>query len=30
MKVEIEIPDLEEIYCSYYDGEEITGRDITW
>ena len=28
MKVEIEIPDLEEIYCSYYDGETITGRDI--
>ena len=28
MKIEIEIPDLEEIYCSYYDGETITGRDI--
>ena len=28
MKVEIEIPDLEEIYCSYYDGETITGKDI--
>lgn len=28
MKIEIEIPDLEEIYCSYYDYEELTGKDI--
>jgi hypothetical protein len=28
MKVEIEIPDLEVIYCSYYDDEEITGKDL--
>lgn len=28
MKVEIEIPDWEEIYCTYYEGEPITGRDI--
>lgn len=28
MKIEIEIPDLEEIYCSYYEEEEITGKDI--
>ena len=28
MKVEIEIPDLEVIYCSYYDNEEITGKDL--
>ena len=28
MKIEIEIPDLEEIYCSYYDDEEITGKDL--
>ena len=28
MKIEIEIPDLEEIYCSYYEDEEITGRDL--
>ena len=28
MKIEIEIPDLEEIYCSYYEGETITGKDI--
>lgn len=27
MKIEIEIPDLEEIYCSYCD-EEITGREL--
>lgn len=25
MKIEIEIPDLEEIYCSYYEDDEITG-----
>ena len=28
MKVEIEIPDLEVIYCSYYDNEEMTGKDL--
>ena len=28
MKIEIEIPDLEEIYCSYYDYESVTGKDI--
>lgn len=28
MKIEIEIPDLEEIYCSYYEGDEITGKDL--
>ena len=28
MKVEIEIPDLEEIYCSYYDDETLTGQDL--
>lgn len=28
MKIEIEIPDLEEIYCSYYEDDEITGRDL--
>ena len=27
MKVEIEIPDLEEIYCSYYEEEDITVKD---
>lgn len=28
MKIEIEIPDLEEIYCSYYEDEGITGKDL--
>lgn len=28
MKIEIEIPDLEEIYCSYYEDEELTGKDL--
>lgn len=28
MKIEIEIPDLEEVYCSYYDDEELTGKDL--
>lgn len=28
MKIEIEIPDLEEIYCSYYGDEEITGKEL--
>lgn len=27
MKIEIEIPDLEEIYYSYYEDEGITGKD---
>ena len=28
MKIEIEIPDLEEIYCSYYEDDSITGKDL--
>ena len=28
MKIEIEIPDLEEIYCAYYEDEALTGKDI--
>ena len=28
MKVEIEIPDLEQIYYSYYEGEEINCKDL--
>ena len=28
MKIEIEIPDLEEIYCNYYKDEDITGKDL--
>ena len=28
MKIEIEIPDLEEIYYSYYENDEITGKDL--
>ena len=28
MKIEIEISDLEEIYCSYYDEETLTGKDL--
>ena len=28
MKVEIEIPDLEEIYCTCYEDETLTGKDI--
>ena len=28
MKIEIEIPDLKEIYCSDYEYEEITGKDL--
>ena len=28
MKIEIEIPDLEEIYYSHYEEEEITGKDL--
>lgn len=28
MKIEIEIPDLEEIYCNYYEGEPIAGTDL--
>lgn len=28
MKIEIEIPDLEQIYYRNYDGEELTGKDL--
>ncbi len=28
MKIEIEIPDLEEIYCTYYEDEALTGADL--
>ena len=28
MKIEIEIPDLEEIYCSCYDNEGVTGKEL--
>ena len=28
MKIEIEIPDLEEIYCTYYEDEALTGKDL--
>lgn len=28
MKIEIEIPDLEEVYCSYYEDDTINGRDL--
>lgn len=28
MKIEIEIPDLEEIYCTYYEDETLTGKDL--
>lgn len=28
MKIEIEIPDLEEIYYSYYEDESLTGKDL--
>ena len=28
MKIEIEIPDLEELYCSSCEGEELTGEDL--
>jgi hypothetical protein len=28
MKIEIEIPDLEEVYCSYYEDDTITGKDL--
>ena len=28
MKIEIEIPDLEEIYCSYYEDDTLTGKDL--
>ena len=28
MKIEIEIPDLEEVYCSYYEDEALTGKDL--
>ena len=28
MKIEIELPDLEELYCSYYEDDTINGRDL--
>ena len=28
MKIEIEFPDLEEIYCSYYEDDSITGKQL--
>ena len=28
MKIEIEIPDLEEIYCSCYEDDVVTGKDL--
>lgn len=28
MKIEIEIPDFEEIYCSCYEDEMVTGKDL--
>ena len=28
MKIEIEIPDLEEIYYTYYEGESVNGKDL--
>jgi hypothetical protein len=28
MKIEIEIPDLEEIYCSCYEDDEVTGKEL--
>ena len=28
MKIEIEIPDLEEVYCSYYEDDTVNGRDL--
>jgi hypothetical protein len=28
MKIEIEIPDLEEVYCGRYEDEQITGKDL--
>lgn len=28
MKIEIEIPDLEEVYCSYYENDTLTGKDL--
>ncbi len=28
MKIEIEIPDLEEIYCSCYEDEGVTGKEL--
>lgn len=27
MKIEIEIPDLEEIYCSSYEEDSVTGKE---
>lgn len=28
MKIEIEIPDLEEVYSAYYDNESVSGKDL--
>lgn len=28
MRIEIEIPDLEEVYCSYYESDSLTGKDL--
>ena len=28
MKIEIEIPDLEEIYCNYYDDNTLRGKEL--
>jgi hypothetical protein len=28
MKIEIELPDLEEVYCNYYDDDPVTGKDL--
>ena len=28
MKIEIEVPDLEEVYCSYYDSDTLTGKEL--
>lgn len=28
MKIEIEIPDLVEVYSSYYEGDELSGKDL--
>lgn len=28
MKIEIEIPDLEDIYCCYYEDDTLTGKDL--
>lgn len=28
MKIEIDIPDLEEVYCSRFEGDTLTGKDV--